>query len=106
MTTMTPAAHRYLAGLYEVFVDKGLDLEEIRLALLTHGIKRNLYQVEFDLTERYCFHNYAATHQPTPLPRLTLAELQAKEALDVSKLGRTRMPDGSYKRLTAPAAAH
>lgn len=102
MTTMTPAAHRYIAGLYECFIDKGLDLEEIRLALRQHGIKRNIYQIEFDLNERYCFAGYAASHQPAP--RQTLAELKTKEARDESRKGRVRMPDGRYSRLPAPAA--
>lgn len=101
--TMTPAAHNYLMGLYEHFVDLGLDTEEIRQALLTHGIKRSLHGVEFDLAQRYAFATYVDSHQPKP--RLTLAELKAKEARDESRKGRTRMPDGSYKRLTAPAAA-
>lgn len=104
MTTMTPAAHRYIAGLYETFIDKGLDLEDIRRALLTHGIKRNLYQIEFDLSERYGFYNYAASHQPAP--RLTLAQLQANEEdkRSSSRKGTIRLPDGRYVR--PEAAAH
>jgi len=101
---MTPAAHRYIAGLYECFIDKGLDLEEITLALAQHGIKRNIYQVEFDISQRYCFAGYAESHQPAP--RLTLAELKAKEALEESRKGRVRMPDGRYVLPAAPAVAN
>lgn len=103
MTSMTAAAHRYIAGLYEVFVDKDLDLEDIRRALLTHGIKRNLYQIEFDLSERYGFFGYAATHQPAP--QLTLAQLQANEEdkRSSSRKGTIRLPDA---RCVLPAAAH
>lgn len=96
---LTAAGHAYIARLYEAMVDKDYDLEQIRAALERKGIKRNIYQVEYDLTHRYEFYGYAQSHQPKP--RLTLAELKAKEALDESKVGRVRMLDGSYAR---PAA--
>jgi hypothetical protein len=106
MTTMTPAAHAYVMRLYEIFVDKDLDLEDIRRALATHGIRRNIHQIEFDLNERYCFAGYAASHQPKP--RLTLAQLQAQEEdkRGNGRKGTIRLPDGRYVRPAVPAAAH
>lgn len=86
MMTLTKAAHDYIARLYELFIDKGLNLEEIRLALAQHGIKRNLYQIEFDLDHRYSFAGYAAKH-PAP-PRLTLAQLDELEQAKANKPAR------------------
>lgn len=106
MTTMTPAAHAYVMRLYEVLIDKDLDLEDIRRALATHGIKRNIHQITYDLDHRYCFAGYAESHQPAP--RMTLAELQAHEEDKRSghRKGRIRLPDGSYVLPAAPAAAN
>jgi hypothetical protein len=83
---LTPAGHKYIAGLYETFVDKGFNLAQIRQALAENGIKRNLHQVEYDLDHRYSFTGYAASH-PAP-PALTYGELDALEEAKACKPAR------------------
>lgn len=87
---LTPAGHRYIASLYEKFVDKGLHLAQIKAELTRKGIKRNLSQIEYDLDTRYQFHGYAASH-PAPA-ELTYAQL---DALEHSKASRARTIDHS-----------
>lgn len=58
------AASRYIAGLYESAVDRGLHLEAIRLELASRGIPRSAAQVRHDLDSVYCFHGYSDTHPP------------------------------------------
>lgn len=73
--TMTPA-DKYIASKYETAIGMRLDLEAIRLYLLSLGIKRTPAQVVFDLDERYGFYGYAASN-PAPR-RLTYAEIDAQ----------------------------
>lgn len=81
------AADKYIASLYEAFVDKGLHLEQIRVELGHKGIKRNLYQIEYDLTTRYEFHGYAASH-PAPA-KVALTEVDREiELMPKSLLNR------------------
>ena len=56
------AADTYIASLYERFVDKGLHLAQIKDELAYKGIKRNLFQIAYDLDTRYGFYGYAASH--------------------------------------------
>jgi hypothetical protein len=72
---MTPAA-KYIAAKYEEAVDQQLDVEAIRLYLLSHGIKRTPAQVQHDLDETYEFFGYADSH-PAP-PPLDVAEFDRK----------------------------
>lgn len=62
---MTPAS-RYIARLYEQAVDRGLDVEAIRVHLASHGILRSPAMVQDDLDHTYGFHGYADSHQPAP----------------------------------------
>jgi hypothetical protein len=84
---LTPAGHAYLARLYESFVDRGLNVADIRKELFANGIRRSLRDVEFDLEHRYSFAGYAASH-PAP-PVLTYAELDAIEEAKSKKPTRT-----------------
>lgn len=79
-------AHTYIASLYESYVDKGLDLAQIRTELAKSGIKRTLGQVVHDLDSRYSFTGYAASH-PAPR-RLTFAEIDALEEVKASRPAR------------------
>ncbi len=72
---LTPA-DKYIAGKYEKAIGQKLDVEAIRLYLLSHGIKRTPGQVTFDLDEQYGFYGYAASH-PAPR-RLTYAEIDVQ----------------------------
>jgi hypothetical protein len=67
------AAQRYLARLYENFVDANLDVEAIRLRLAARGIPRTPAMVRDDLDNVFAFHGYAASH-PAPAV-LTLAQI-------------------------------
>ena len=58
---LTPAA-RYVATRYEEAVDAGLDVEAVRLYLLSKGIPRTPAQVRYELDEVYGFHQYADQH--------------------------------------------
>lgn len=60
------AASKYLARLYELAVDRGLDTEAIRLHLLSRGVARSPAQVAYDLNHVFCFTGYAASHPPVP----------------------------------------
>lgn len=67
------ATHRYINGLYESCVDRGLHLEAIRLELASRGIARSRAQVAHDLDHTYGFSGYAACH-PAP-EALSLAQI-------------------------------
>lgn len=73
--TMTPA-ERYVATRYEEAVDAGLNVEAVRLYLLSKGIPRTSAQVRHELDEVYGFHQYAEQH-PAPAQR-TYAEIDAE----------------------------
>lgn len=60
------AAHRYINGLYESCVDRGLHLDAIRAELASRGIARSRAQIRHDLDAVYSFHGYADSHQPDP----------------------------------------
>lgn len=79
---LTPA-DKYIASLYERFVDKGLHLAQIKDELAYKGIKRNLFQIAYDLDTRYGFCGYAASH-PAPAV-LTYAQLDAIEDVKTAK---------------------
>jgi hypothetical protein len=85
------AADKFLASKYETAVAQNLNVEAIRLFLLSQGIPRTRGQVVFDLDERFGFYGYAASH-PAPVKR-TYAEIDAE-------LGRekTSKVDGSPSR--------
>lgn len=83
---LPPTAHAYLASLYESYVDRGLDVGQIRAELAKAGIRRTPGQTEYDLEHRYGFSGYAARN---PAPQvLTYAELDAIEEAKVSKPAR------------------
>lgn len=67
------AHHRYIAGLYESAIDRGLHLEAIRLELASRDIARSRAQAGHDLDHTYSFHGYCAIH-PAPLA-LSLAQI-------------------------------
>jgi hypothetical protein len=69
------AAAQYLARLYEPAVDRGLDVEAIRLFLAARGIPRTPGQVRDDLDSVFAFHRYAASHPAQPI--LTLKQADA-----------------------------
>jgi hypothetical protein len=60
------AAERYIAGLYEHAVDRGLDVPAIRTYLDARGLRRSVHQVEQELEVTYGFVGYAASHAPAP----------------------------------------
>lgn len=62
---MTPAS-RYIARLYESAVDRGLDVDAIRVYLLSRGVARSPAMVAYDLDHVFAFHGYAASHSPAP----------------------------------------
>lgn len=64
---LTPAAHRYIARLYEQGIDKGLDVHAIRQHLTDNGIERTPAQLVHDLDNVYSFYGYCASHQPAPV---------------------------------------
>jgi hypothetical protein len=70
MHLLTPAVFRYVGGLYETAVDADLDLDALRLYLLSHGIKRTPAQVVHELDETYGFHQYASSHPAPPRPNV------------------------------------
>jgi hypothetical protein len=80
---LTPAGHRYVAGIYEQLVDAGMHLGQIQGALARKGITRTPGQIEYDLETRYGFAGYCARHPATP--RLTFAQLDAIEEAKVTK---------------------
>jgi hypothetical protein len=75
--TMTPT-EIFIATKYETAVDQQLDLDALRLFLLSRGIKRTPAQVVNDLEHTFGFHGYAVSH-PAPR-RLTYAEIDAQLA--------------------------
>jgi len=83
---LTPA-DKYIASKYERAVGKQLNLEAIRLYLLSHGIKRTPGQVVFDLDERYGFYGYAASHPAAP--KLTYAEIDKQLGKEEKRPSRT-----------------
>lgn len=98
--TMTPA-ERYVATRYEEAVAQQLDVEAIRLFLLSEGIPRTPGQVVYDLDERFGFYGYAASH-PAPAKR-TYAEIDA--ALDREKPSKVdRSPSRTDRLLTNGSA--
>jgi hypothetical protein len=66
---MNPA-ERYIASLYEAAVDGGLDVEAIRLHLLSHGVARSPAQVVHDLDHVFCFEGYGESHPAPAAPTL------------------------------------
>lgn len=101
MTTneLPASAHTYIAGLYESYVDKGLNVAQIRTELAKAGIRRTPGQVAYDLEDRYGFAQYADTH---PAPRqLTYAELDALEAAKAAKPARILRRPLAEQGLTA-----
>ena len=74
--TLTEAGHSYIKGHYKRFVEKELNVAEIRRALSDAGIPRTLSQVREDLS-RYGFPEYAATHEGSLPP--TLREVAEQE---------------------------
>lgn len=92
--TMTPA-ERYVGTRYEEAVDAGLDLEALRLYLLSKGIKRTPAQVRYELDEVYGFHQYAEQH-PAPARR-TCEEIDA--VLGREKTSKVDRPPSKSARL-------
>lgn len=88
-TTLTPAGHRYIAGIYEGYVDRGMDVGQIRAALAGSGITRTPGQVEYDLEQRYGFTGYCVCH-PAPAP-LTFAQIDEAEEIKVAKTRRVHV---------------
>lgn len=70
------AVDKFLAAKYETAVSQQLDVDAIRLFLLSEGIPRTPGQVVFDLDERFGFYGYAASHPAAP--KLTYAEIDAE----------------------------
>lgn len=82
---LTPAGFRFLGGLYEQAVDKGLNVAEIQDYLRMKGINKPLITIKYELDELFCFHGYAAAH-PAP-PALTLGQIDAQLAKPARKVG-------------------
>ncbi|GAB3374283.1 hypothetical protein [Massilia agri] len=98
---LTPA-ERYVGTRYEEAVDAGLDVEALRLYLLSKGIPRTPAQVRYELDEVYGFHQYASQH-PAPAQR-TYAEIDAHLGREKpSKVDRvvTSLPVGSRQGTVA-----
>jgi hypothetical protein len=92
---LTPA-EKYVATKYEAAVDQQLDVEAVRLHLLSHGIKRSPAQVAHDLDETYGFIGYANKH-PAPT-KLSVADWdKAVDRLPVGndRLSRVYLPEPS-----------
>lgn len=58
---MTPKS-RYLNRVYESCIDRGLDVECIRLELLRNGIPKTPGQVVHELDNVYSYYGYAQRH--------------------------------------------
>lgn len=71
---MTPAEN-FIATKYEEAVDQQLDVEALRLYLLSHGIKRTPAQVVWELEEVFSFTGYASRNPAPPKP--DMAKLDA-----------------------------
>lgn len=80
-TTLTPAGHAYVNGLYEGFVDAGMNTREIMKALAAKGIYRTLQGVIHDLDETYAFYKYAETHL-APVSDGYREQMEARKAYD------------------------
>lgn len=59
------AASRYLAGLYEQAIDRGLNVEALRLHLASRGIARSPAMIRHELDHVFEFAGYADSH-PAP----------------------------------------
>jgi hypothetical protein len=70
------AAEKYLARLYEDFIDANLDVEAIRHRLADRGVLRSPAMVRHELDNVYHFHGYAASHPAVPVR--TLAEIDGE----------------------------
>jgi len=86
---LTPAGHRYVAGIYEQLVDAGMHLGQIQGALARKGITRTPGQIEYDLETLYGFAGYCASHPATP--RLTFAQHAKLEAAKAIKTRRVHV---------------
>jgi hypothetical protein len=71
---MTPA-EKYIASHYEAAVDQQLDMEALRLYLLSHGVKRTPAQVVHELEVVFGFWGYASSHPAAP--KADVAKLDA-----------------------------
>lgn len=56
------AVTRYINGIYESMVHRGLHLEAIRLELASRGIARSRAQVRHDVDHLFPFEGYSANH--------------------------------------------
>lgn len=83
---LSPAGHAYIERLYQGFVDRGLDVGQIRKELIGAGIRRTEGQVVYDLEERYGFTSYAALYPAKRMP--TWDELDAIENAKAAKPAR------------------
>jgi hypothetical protein len=69
MNALTPAlaavAHKYLNGLYQQYVDAGLNLQQMQARLTAKGINKPLRTIKHDLDNVFCYAGYADAH-PAP----------------------------------------
>lgn len=72
---LTPSAMRYIGGIYEQAIDRGLNVEAIRLELASRGIARSPAMVKHELDNVFSFHGYADSHQPAPAPSVQAFDL-------------------------------
>jgi hypothetical protein len=95
---LSPAGHAYIERLYQGFVDRGLDVGQIRKELIGVGIRRTEGQVVYDLEERYGFTSYAALH---PAKRT-----QTWDELDAIEEAKAAKPARILIRSNLPAPVH
>jgi hypothetical protein len=66
-TNLTPAAFKYLAGIYEHCIDSKMNVVEIQHYLGRKGINRPLIQVRHELNDVFQFAGYADANPPPPI---------------------------------------
>lgn len=89
-------AQTFIASKYEQGVDQHLDVEALRLFLLSHGIKRSPAMVAHELEETYGFYGYASRWPAPAKPDIAMLDAQ------IDRTPLTRATSKKVWRLSAP----
>lgn len=106
---ITKAGRDYLATQYEQAVDRGLDVDTMRVHLASIGIPRTPAQLRHDLDVTYAFAGYWASH-PAPPPPDVLAldkaiDQMTNKQLKLHDLAAPAQPDPARQRHIVRVAA-
>lgn len=64
---LPPTAFKYLGGLYETAVDRGLNLVEVQAYLSSKGVHRAMIQIKHELNNVFQFPGYVEAHPAPPM---------------------------------------